>query len=99
MFQVINPTHCVSHHHFDTRLIVLIGAVSIPFSELIDPTTKVLKSTHDLRQLFLEKGIDSSPKSEKILMCGTGVTAVVVNSALELAGIEGKLRVYDGSWT
>lgn len=32
-------------------------------------------------------------------MCGTGVTACVVESALELAGIPGKRKVYDGSWT
>ena len=32
-------------------------------------------------------------------MCGTGVTAAVLGSALELAGIEGARRVYDGSWT
>lgn len=32
-------------------------------------------------------------------MCGTGVTACVVDAALELAGIQGKRKVYDGSWT
>jgi thiosulfate/3-mercaptopyruvate sulfurtransferase len=77
----------------------LAGAVSIPFSELVDPTTKTLKPAEELRKLFVEKGIDTSNKTDKILMCGTGVTAVVVNSALELAGVEGKRRVYDGSWT
>lgn len=75
------------------------GSISIPFSELVDPTTKTLKSAEKLQKLFAGKGIDSSPNTEKILMCGTGVTAVVVNSALELAGVKGKLRVYDGSWT
>ena len=75
------------------------GAISIPFSELVDPTTKALKTAAELQTLFLEKGVDTSSKTEKILMCGTGVTAVVVDAALELAGIEGKRRVYDGSWT
>ena len=32
-------------------------------------------------------------------MCGTGVTAVVVDVALELAEIGGSKKVYDGSWT
>lgn len=71
----------------------------MPFGELLDPTTKALKPAAELRQIFLNKGIDASPESEKLLMCGTGVTAVVINAALDLAGIEGKRRVYDGSWT
>lgn len=32
-------------------------------------------------------------------MCGTGVTAVVLDVALEQAGIAGNRKVYDGSWT
>lgn len=32
-------------------------------------------------------------------MCGTGVTAVVVDIALDQAGIGGARKVYDGSWT
>ena len=32
-------------------------------------------------------------------MCGTGVTAVVVDVALEQAEIGGNKKVYDGSWT
>jgi len=65
----------------------------------VDPSTKTLKTAAELHALFLEKGIDPSANTEKILMCGTGVTAVVVDIALELAGIDGKRRVYDGSWT
>src|SRR4051794_9917546 len=48
------------------------GAISVPFSELLDPQTKALKSPQELQQLFVEKGIDPSPMTEKILMCGTG---------------------------
>lgn len=65
----------------------------------MDPTTKTLKSASDLRKIFLAKGIDTSPKTEKLLMCGTGVTAVIIDAALDLAGIEGHKRIYDGSWT
>jgi thiosulfate/3-mercaptopyruvate sulfurtransferase len=73
--------------------------MSMPFGELLDPKTKTFKSAAELRRIFVEKGIDTSPKTDKILMCGTGVTAVVIDTALELAGVGGKRKVYDGSWT
>jgi thiosulfate/3-mercaptopyruvate sulfurtransferase len=75
------------------------GAISVAFSELVDPVTKKLRSSQELREILLKKGVDPSSKVEKRLMCGTGVTAVVIDSALELAGFEGKRKVYDGSWT
>ncbi len=75
------------------------GALSVPFSELLDPTTKTLKSPEELRKLFVDKGVDVEGKTEKVLMCGTGVTAVVIGSALDLAGIGGTRKIYDGSWT
>lgn len=75
------------------------GAISVPFSDLVDPVTKKLKSGAELRKILLSKGVDPSDKVEKKLMCGTGVTAVVIETALELAGIPGKRVVYDGSWT
>jgi thiosulfate/3-mercaptopyruvate sulfurtransferase len=65
----------------------------------VDPTTKKLRSAQELREILLRKGIDPSDKVEKKLMCGTGVTAVVVDAALELAGFKGSIKVYDGSWT
>lgn len=75
------------------------GAISVPFSDLVDPVTKRLKTGQELRRIFLDKGVDPSDKVEKKLMCGTGVTAVVIETALKLAGIPGKRVVYDGSWT
>ncbi|KAL7274766.1 hypothetical protein RUND412_002320 [Rhizina undulata] len=75
------------------------GAISVAFSELVDPVTKKLRSGPELREILLEKGVDPSEDVEKKLMCGTGVTAVVIDAALELAEISGKRRVYDGSWT
>lgn len=75
------------------------GAISVPFSELVDPVSKKLKSGEELRKILLGKGVDPSAGVEKKLMCGTGVTAVVIETALELAGIAGKRVVYDGSWT
>lgn len=75
------------------------GAISMPFTELLDPTTRTFRSPEELRTLFLAKGIDPSATTDKVLMCGTGVTAVVIETALQLAGIDGVRKVYDGSWT
>ena len=74
-------------------------SISVPFSSLIDPTSKKLKSAKDLKEILLSSGINPSNEVEKRLMCGTGVTAVVLDVALEEAGIGGKKKIYDGSWT
>lgn len=74
-------------------------SISLPFSSLIDQTTKKLKSSEELKQILSISGIDPSSDVEKRLMCGTGVTAVVLDVALEQAGIGGNKKVYDGSWT
>lgn len=66
---------------------------------MLDPATKTFKSPEELRKIFLSRGVDPSSKTDKILMCGTGVTAVVLENALQIAGIEGERKVYDGSWT
>lgn len=71
----------------------------MPFGELINPVTKSFKSEEELRKIFEAKGVDMTGETEKVLMCGTGVTAVVVDTAMELAGVQGKRRIYDGSWT
>lgn len=71
----------------------------MPFSELVDPVSKKLKPGKELREVLLRLGVDPRPEVEKKLMCGTGVTAVVIETALELAAIPGKRVVYDGSWT
>lgn len=74
-------------------------SISLPFSELLDPTTKKLRPAEELKKILLDSGINPSENVEKNLMCGTGVTAVVLYAALEQAGIGGKKKVYDGSWT
>ncbi|CUS12441.1 unnamed protein product [Tuber aestivum] len=67
--------------------------------ELVDPVTKKLRSGEELGRILLSKGVDPSGEVEKRLMCGTGVTAAVIDSALQLAGFGGKREIYDGSWT
>ena len=75
------------------------GSVSIPISDLLDPKSKTLLSGDQLRSLFNIKGID--PKKPIISSCGTGVTAAVIDVALQEAdhGKEFDRRLYDGSWT
>ena len=78
------------------------GSISVPFSSLLDPKSGTLLPAAELRKIFAAKGVD--PKRPVISSCGTGVTAAVVDAALEDAryldeGFRNKRRVYDGSWT
>lgn len=75
------------------------GSINIPFTDVLDPKTKAFLPKDQLKKLFQEKGV----KSDKpiISSCGTGVTAVVIDTALNEAGFGSSTtrRVYDGSWT
>ncbi|KAI1091854.1 thiosulfate sulfurtransferase [Rostrohypoxylon terebratum] len=75
------------------------GSINIPFSAVLDPKTKAFLPKEQLQKLFREKGVD--PSKPIISTCGTGVTAVVIDTALEEAGFgtPETRRVYDGSWT
>ncbi|CAJ2500182.1 Uu.00g030350.m01.CDS01 [Anthostomella pinea] len=75
------------------------GSISVPFSSVLDPTTKAFLPKDKLKQLFEEKGVD--PSKPIISTCGTGVTAVAIETALEEAGLGSadNRKVYDGSWT
>jgi thiosulfate/3-mercaptopyruvate sulfurtransferase len=75
------------------------GSVNIPFGELLHPTDKTFLSKEELKKLFEEKGID--PSKQIISSCGTGVTAAIIDAALDEAdfGKREDRRIYDGSWT
>lgn len=75
------------------------GSINIPFQEVLDPKTKAFLPPEALRALFEKKGVD--PTRPIISSCGTGVTACVLETALEVAGYgdPAKRKVYDGSWT
>ena len=75
------------------------GSISVPFAGLLDPETKALLPREELRKVFKQRGVD--PDKPIITSCGTGVTAAVLDAALEVAGIGrgGNRKLYDGSWT
>ncbi|KAF5665500.1 thiosulfate sulfurtransferase [Fusarium heterosporum] len=75
------------------------GSINIPFSAVLDPKTKAFLPKDQLKKLFAEKGVDS--EHPIISSCGTGVTACVIETALEEAGVGSPeiRKVYDGSWT
>lgn len=74
------------------------GTSNVPATSLLDPETKTFLPKEQLADLFSSKNVDDSKPI--ITLCGTGVTACIVKSALEIAGFGSKgLKVYDGSWT
>ncbi|KAK9493490.1 Rhodanese-like domain-containing protein [Lipomyces doorenjongii] len=78
----------------------LPDSISIPFNEVLEEGTKEFKNSSKLQELFLAKGVD--PDKPIIAMCGTGVTACVLETALGKSGLlreDKPVMVYDGSWT
>lgn len=72
------------------------GSLNLPFTDLIDPETKTLKSPEELARIFRERGVD--PKKPVVTSCGSGVTAAVLSLALYITGHR-DVALYDGSWT
>lgn len=83
------------------------GALSLPFSKVLNAQDKRYKSKDELLEIFKSDfGLDLSnsdflkDKKGIIVMCGSGVTAVVLRFAIEsILGLKVPIRVYDGSWT
>jgi thiosulfate/3-mercaptopyruvate sulfurtransferase len=75
------------------------GSQNLPFQELLDPDTKKLLPGAELRKIFEAKGVE--PTKMVISTCGTGVTAAIIETALNEAeyGPAENRRLYDGSWT
>jgi thiosulfate/3-mercaptopyruvate sulfurtransferase len=72
------------------------GSRNLPFTQLLDPTSKTVLPPDELRQRFAAAGID--PAQPIVTSCGSGVTACVL--ALGLARIGAPdAAVYDGSWS
>ncbi|KAK3989700.1 Rhodanese-like domain-containing protein [Cladorrhinum sp. PSN332] len=75
------------------------SAINIPFGDVLDPETKAFLPVDKLREIFQKKGVD--PAKPIISSCGTGVTACIIETALNEAhiGSPETRKVYDGSWT
>lgn len=73
----------------------IIGAKNIPYTEVINPETKILKSKHELQEVFEQAGIDL--EQPVVASCGSGVTASVLAFAAYI--LHKDVPVYDGSWT
>lgn len=75
------------------------GALSLPFGKVLDSEGH-FKLPEEIDSLFKsEFGIDlRNLRKDIIVMCGTGVTAVILRIAIESVA-KVPIRVYDGSWT
>ncbi|KAI0228202.1 3-mercaptopyruvate sulfurtransferase [Lamellibrachia satsuma] len=73
------------------------GAISIPFTILIDPKTKQMKSADTIRELFKNYTGDLDDITV-VGMCGSGVTACFPILAAYICGKQA-VPLYDGSWT
>lgn len=80
------------------------SSLSLPFSKVLTENGNY-KSKEEILDLFKQEfNLDlSKPLDNKkgiIVMCGTGVTAVILRLAIEsIAESKIPIRVYDGSWT
>lgn len=72
------------------------GSLNVPVTSLFDPDTKLLKSSHELKDIMQAGGVDLSEGITTT--CGTGVTACALALALELVGHR-QVTMFDGSWT
>ena len=71
------------------------GAVNVHFRAVLN-ADGTLKSDHDLKKMFAEKGVDL--RAPIITSCGSGVTASILMLALAQLGAP-QTALYDGSWT
>jgi thiosulfate/3-mercaptopyruvate sulfurtransferase len=69
-------------------------AVSLPFTDLIDPATKTLLPPDRLREKLAAAGVAEGPI---VASCGSGVTACVIALARNEIG-QPDTAIYDGSW-
>jgi thiosulfate/3-mercaptopyruvate sulfurtransferase len=71
------------------------GAVNVHFRAVLN-ADGTLKSDHELKKMFAEKGVDL--RAPIITSCGSGVTASILMLALAQLGAP-QTSLYDGSWT
>lgn len=71
------------------------GSLNLPYTDLIDPTTKTVLPPDAIARKVRDAGIDLS--RPVVASCGSGVTACVLALGLHLLGKE-DVAIYDGSW-
>lgn len=72
------------------------GSRNLPYNELFDANTGLMKSRDDLRAAFVRAGVDLDRPI--VTSCGSGVSAAVLTLALYRLGVRGS-ALYDGSWS
>jgi thiosulfate/3-mercaptopyruvate sulfurtransferase len=70
------------------------GSRSLPYSTLLTDA-QTLRPADELRERFAACGVDDG--SSVVTSCGSGISAAVLNLALEVAGLPAG-ALYDGSW-
>ena len=70
------------------------NSTSLPFTELLNEDG-TMKSKEDLARIMTARGVDMHKPA--ITTCGSGVTAAIINLALERLGHKHH-SLYDGSW-
>ena len=71
------------------------GSINIPFAQLLNSDTGLMKTSDQLNEIFRTAGIKNEPL---VVTCGSGVTACILALALETAGYQVP-KLYDGSWS
>lgn len=78
------------------------GSLSLPFQQVLDSEGHI-KPRNELLALFKDEfGLDFEKPLQKegiIVSCGSGVTAVILRTAIKSIDESIPVRVYDGSWT
>ncbi|WP_315827123.1 MULTISPECIES: 3-mercaptopyruvate sulfurtransferase [unclassified Bradyrhizobium] len=72
------------------------GSRNLPYAELFDAATGVMKPLDRLREAFGAAGVDLAKPI--VTSCGSGVSAAVLTLALYRLGIR-DTALYDGSWS
>ncbi|MBF9003555.1 MULTISPECIES: 3-mercaptopyruvate sulfurtransferase [Vibrio] len=71
------------------------NSLNLPWANVLDPETKKLLPKEELRQLYLDAGVDFN--KPVIASCGSGLTACILALGMTLVG-HTDWAVYDGSW-
>ena len=72
------------------------GSRNLPYNELYDATTGIMKPLDEMKRAFDKAGLDLA--KPVVTSCGSGVSAAVLTLALYRLGVRGS-ALYDGSWS